>query len=174
MFIFFRALLKRMDLTAVFHEVLSRLGNPKPKASGSDGKRNLFERRARGIALRVEKLESFLVESRSDYMDLLSQKIGLDTMSDRERDKIDLRTQNDIRTVNQLLANFKSDVKAAREGLNGSQLLHFELVTLLLEQYLKHVCDRYAQQKAIRVQRELEFQKMSRLEVNARRKVTRE
>jgi hypothetical protein len=39
----------------------------------------------------------------------------------------------------------------------------------ILESYLKAVCGIYAEQKAIRVQKELELQKLSRLEIKALR-----
>ncbi len=43
-----------------------------------------------------------------------------------------------------------------------------EAVTDILEASLKSACRIYSEQKAIRVEKELQFQKLSRLEVNAR------
>lgn len=39
----------------------------------------------------------------------------------------------------------------------------------ILDAFLKQVCHIYAEQKAIRVEKEIQFQKMARLEIEARK-----
>lgn len=166
----------RSDLTSQFQEVLSQLERgasdkkrDKNRILKKSSKKDGFERRAREIVSTVQALNAFLLEHRANYMDLLGQKIGISAMNDRQRDKIDAGANHFIRTANQLIAKFKADLGSVKETFNASRVQHLDHVTQILERYLKHVCDLYAEQKAIRVQRELEFQKMSRLEVRARK-----
>ncbi len=76
-------------------------------------------------------------------------------------------------TCNQLIRSFKDDLREAESSeasspLSPSRALHLRAVCELLENYLKSVCRIYAEHKAIRVQKELELQKMTRLELRTR------
>lgn len=68
-----------------------------------------------------------------------------------------------------MIARFQTELKEAGDNLNVGRRDHLSGVVQILERYLKAVCQIYAQQRAIRVQRELEFQKLSRLEIKARK-----
>ena len=76
-----------------------------------------------------------------------------------------------IRTCNGLIAQFKKDL-AEKQDLPESRRLHLKAVCDILAAFLKSACDIFTEQKAIRVQREMEFQKMSRLEVKARQGIS--
>ena len=72
-----------------------------------------------------------------------------------------------IRTCNGLIAQFKKDLAEVAD-LKDSRRLHMKAVCDILGAFLKSACDIFTEQKAIRVQREMDIQKMSRLEVKAR------
>lgn len=88
-------------------------------------------------------------------------------MTDVERDKIDLGAQRIMNTCSYLIQEFKK----VSQKLDGSaQLLeHRQAVLDLVESYLKSVCKIYSEQRAIRVKRALEIQKMSKLETESKK-----
>ena len=90
-------------------------------------------------------------------------------MSDLERDKIDAGANSLIRTINGLVDDFKNDLKARMAKLSGQHTIHLEAVSDILDADLKLACHSFSEQKAIRVQKEFEMQKLSRLELKARR-----
>ena len=90
-------------------------------------------------------------------------------MSDFERDKIDADTNSLIKTINSLVDDFKKDLRKRLTKLSGQHTLHLEAVSDILEADLKLACQNFSEQRAIRVQKELEIQKMSRLEIKARK-----
>ena len=90
-------------------------------------------------------------------------------MSDFERDKIDADTNALIKTINSLVDDFKKDLRNRLTKLSGQHTLHLEAVSDILEADLKLACQNFSEQRAIRVQKELEMQKLSRLEIKARK-----
>ena len=90
-------------------------------------------------------------------------------MSDFERDKIDADTNSLIKTINRLVDDFKKDLRKRLTKLSGQHTLHLEAVSDILEADLKLACQNFSEQRAIRVQKELEIQKLSRLEIKARK-----
>lgn len=151
-----------------------------------------FEIRARDIVDNITRLREFLAESRTAYIDVLNvtgnaaahggstdfytSSISSGGFTDLDRDKIDARANTFIRKTNQLIAKFKADLKEklgnqAAISLTGHQTQHLEAVCDILEHYLRAACQSHAKQKAIRVEKELEIQKLSRLELNARSSV---
>lgn len=90
-------------------------------------------------------------------------------MSDFERDKIDADTNALIKIINGLVDNFKKDLRNKLTKLSGQHTLHLEAVSDILEADLKLACQNFSEQRAIRVQKELEMQKLSRLEIKARK-----
>ena len=147
-----------------------------------------FETRAKDIVENITRLREFLADNRSSYIDVLNitgNTNGLDEstefspsfssniFTDLDRDKIDAETSVFIRKTNQLIAKFKTDLKEkldkkGKENLTGNQTQHLEAVCDILEKYLRTACQSHAKQKAIRVEKELELQKLSRLELNVK------
>ena len=78
-----------------------------------------------------------------------------------------------MRTTNALIAKFRSDLMGSSSGsgsgLSAEQSEHVRAVADILESYLRSICDLHSGQKAVRLERELQFQKMSRLEIKARK-----
>ncbi|KAJ8876591.1 hypothetical protein PR048_021036 [Dryococelus australis] len=88
-------------------------------------------------------------------------------MSDVERDKIDSGAQRIMNTCSHLIKEFKKERDKLVEPpqLKG----HHKAVIDLVECYLKAVCKIYSEQRAIRVKRAVELQKLSKLEISDRR-----
>ena len=148
----------------------------KKRRAGEDGNIALsasLESRARDIQASVDELRAFLLSSRDLYLGSLWTGEGdlRRGMDDRQRDKVDASANGFMRTANALIAKFKADLRAdeAAAGLSDGQRRHLEAVAEILESYLKSVCDIYSEQRAIRMERELQFQKLSRLEIKARK-----
>ncbi|TRY78278.1 hypothetical protein TCAL_08767 [Tigriopus californicus] len=129
-----------------------------------------LEALARQILVHITRLQQFLWDHRSDYVDVVraawTRGPGL---TDRQKDHIDAGANRFIHTCQSLIARFQSELNQAQDQLNAGRRDHLTGVVQILERYLKDVCQIYAQQRAIRVQRELEFQKLSRLEIKARK-----
>ena len=87
----------------------------------------------------------------------------------RCRDSIDEGANNFIRTANKLISRFKEDLKAQLKSMRPQQVQHLEAVTDILDEYLRSVTAVHSKQRAIRIEKELEIQKLSRLEIEARR-----
>lgn len=103
-------------------------------------------------------------------------------MTDAERDQIDFDVHIFIKNCNELLRNYRQERKYNSVVTNRTDVSiivtvavkgnnkkcqqtrdHYTIVLLLIEAYLKSVCDMYTQQKAIRVKRACEKQRLLRL-----------
>ena len=85
------------------------------------------------------------------------------------RDSIDEGANNFIRTANKLISRFKEDLKAQIKSMRPQRVQHLEAVTDILDEYLRSVTAVHSKQRAIRMEKELEIQKLSRLEIDARK-----
>ena len=161
-----------------------------PKAKRKKSKnvpKDPLETKAREIVQNITRLRKFLAENRSAYIDVLNitgSTVDNDDLSDLrissansngftdlDRDKIDAGANNFIRKTNQLIAKFKVELKEKLDNkgkfnLSVHRTQHLESVCDILEKYLRSACQYHAKQKAIRVEKELELQKLSRLELN--------
>ena len=102
-------------------------------------------------------------------IDVLNRDYSPKAMTDLERDKIDAGANALICTINGLVDDFKKDLKSKVTKLSGQHTMHLEAVTDILDANLKLACEVFSEQRAIRVKKELEIQKMSRLEIKARK-----
>ena len=69
-----------------------------------------------------------------------------------------------IKNCTELIRNYRNEVNLKTSSSKSSQVKdHFTLVLNLIEVYLKTVCNLYTQQKAIRVKRACEKQRLARL-----------
>ncbi|GLH07376.1 Syntaxin-18 [Gryllus bimaculatus] len=161
-----------MDITSLFKACVKTI-RTRNKAFGLVGdsdrsrifpqrpQKNDFTIRAKEVVAQITRLRDFLLEHRKAYLNFASHLPDTPQMTDLERDKIDSGAQRIMNTCSHLIQNFK------RESVNidGSpQLLeHRQAVLDLVECYLKSVCKIYSEQRAIRVKRSLEIQKISKL-----------
>ena len=166
-----------IDKTGIFKDILKTtqsredLDIPKPDKNRilQRKDRDPLEVKAHLIIEHTTQLRDFLAENREPYIDVLNKTYSSTAMSDLERDKIDAGANALIRTINGLVYDFKKDLRSKMSKLSGQHNLHLEAVSDILESDLKLACQNFSEQRAIRVQKELEVQKMSRLEIKARK-----
>lgn len=164
-----------IDKTGLFRDILKEAQNGediKPDKNRILNKRkekDPLEVKAHMIIEHTTQLQCFLAENRESYIDVLNKTYSSNAMSDFERDKIDAETNSLIKTINSLVDDFKKDLRKRLTKLSGQHTLHLEAVSDILEADLKLACQNFSEQRAIRVQKELEIQKLSRLEIKARK-----
>jgi len=164
-----------IDKTGLFRDILKEAQNRediKPDKNRILNKRkekDPLEVKAHMIIEHTTQLQCFLAENRESYIDVLNKTYSSNAMSDFERDKIDADTNSLIKTINSLVDDFKKDLRKRLTKLSGQHTLHLEAVSDILEADLKLACQNFSEQRAIRVQKELEIQKLSRLEIKARK-----
>ncbi|XP_013792595.2 syntaxin-18-like [Limulus polyphemus] len=107
-------------------------------------------------------MRDFLLKHRIDYINTNHLLYDASKMTDSERDQIDSDAQTFIHTCTEVLRSLRSEVK--KEFSADQAFQHKEAILSLIESYLKEVCKIYSEQKAIRVKRVFDRQKMLRLE----------
>ncbi|KAF6022311.1 STX18 [Bugula neritina] len=132
----------------------------------SASKSDQFSHRTRAIVENITNIRAFLVKHRKAYM-AASSSIPLASsakrLTEEERDKIDVDAMGYIKLCKEVLAKHKSE--ALQVQLTHQQKEHRVLVIAMVEEYLKVVCQLYSEQRAIRVKRAVDRQKMSRFEL---------
>jgi len=129
-----------------------------------------FEARAKDILRSVDELKAFVLSNRELYVGPVCTGDGdlRKGMDDRQRDKIDANANKFMRTTNALIAKFRADLLGSSGSeFSAEQSEHLRAVGDILESYLRSICDLHSGQKAVRLEREIQFQNMSRLEINA-------
>ncbi|KAJ9591676.1 hypothetical protein L9F63_001763 [Diploptera punctata] len=166
-----------MDITALFKACVKTVrtrnkafglnDTDKSRIFGTRTQKSEFTIGAKEVLGQITRLRDFLLEHRKAYLNFASHLSDTPQMSDVERDKIDSGAQRIMNTCSHLIQDFKK----ASQKLDGSQqvLEHRYAVLNLVENYLKAVCKIYSEQRAIRVKRTLETQKMSKLEMDLKR-----
>ena len=164
-----------IDKTGLFRDILKEAQNRKdikPDKNRILNKRkekDPLEIKAQMIIEHTTQLQWFLSQNRDAYIDVLNKTYSSNAMTDFERDKIDADTNALIKTINSLVDDFKKDLRNRLTKLSGQHTLHLEAVSDILEADLKLACQNFSEQRAIRVQKELEMKKLSRLELKARK-----
>jgi len=172
--IFFNEMAPLIDKTGLFRDLLK---NAQDKSEIVPDKNRILKRhdkdplevKAQIILDHTSQLKEFLSENRDAYIDVLNRDYSPKAMTDLERDKIDAGANALICTINGLVDDFKKDLKSKVTKLSGQHTMHLEAVTDILDANLKLACEVFSEQRAIRVKKELEIQKMSRLEIKARK-----
>lgn len=121
-----------------------------------------FTNKAKEVLNLITRLRDFLLEHRKAYLNLSAHLSVLPKMSDYERDKIDAGAQRIMKSCSQQITEFRRDTSLS-EG-HPQLIEHQNAVVDLLEAYLKTVCKIYTEQKATRMKKNSELQKLSRLE----------
>lgn len=114
----------------------------------------------------ITRMKHFLLDNRKDYVNLYSHLISqASRMTEQERDQIDYDVHVFMKSCTELIRNYRNEVniKASSSKCGTQSKDHFTLVLNLVESYLKSVCDIYTQQKAIRIKRAFERQRLTRL-----------
>lgn len=166
-----------MDITALFKACVKTIRTrnrafgvgdaDRSRLFGTRTQKSEFTIGAKEVLSQITRLREFLLEHRKAYLNFASHLSDTPQMTDVERDKIDLGAQRIMNTCSHLIQEFKK----VSQKLDGSpQLLeHRQAVLGLVESYLKSVCKIYSEQRAIRVKRALDMQKMSKLETDSKK-----
>lgn len=120
-----------------------------------------FNSRAKEIVSNISKLRDYIVKHRRAYINA-DHLLDSSSMKEDERDQIDADAQTVMKTCSQILREFKQD--ALNQSGTTQHREHRLIVLNLIESYLKSVCQIYSEQRAIRVRRAFDKQKMLRLE----------
>lgn len=134
----------------------------KPRQPPSD-----FNCKAREINSSISKMKNFLREHRNDYINSTHLMYEASHMTDQERDQIDKDAQQFVFQCRDLLRKLRKETR--NQCLTPQQLSHHEGIITLLEDHLKSACKMYTEQKAIRIKRAYDKQKLSRLEPEVRK-----
>lgn len=166
-----------MDITTLFKACVKTVrtrnkafgvnDTDKNRIFGTKTQKSEFTLGAKEVLGQITRLRDFLLEHRKAYLNFASHLSDTPQMLDVERDKIDAGAQRIMNTCSHLIQDFKK----VFQKLDGSPqvLEHRRAVLDLVEDYLKAVCKIYSEQRAIRVKRTLEIQKMSKLEMDSKR-----
>lgn len=159
-----------MDKTAVFRAYVKTI-KTRNRAFGSPAlpqtdilrqrkpHRDDFSRRAKDIVNDLAKLTDFLNRHFNDYIDI--QSLGQHaTLTDAERDKIDVGAQHIIKTSGQQVNALK---KSLGNDCGGQIADHRRQVVRYVEWRLKSVSKLFAEIKATRSQRSAEYENVSKL-----------
>jgi syntaxin 18 len=166
-----------MDITTLFKACVKTIRTrnkalgvgdaDKSRIFGTRTQKSEFSIGTKEVLGQITRLRDFLLEHRKAYLNFASHLSDTPQMTNAERDKIDCGAQRIMNTCSHLI----QDLKKVPQKLEGSpQLLeHRHSVLDLIESYLKSVCKIYSEQRAIRVKRALDVQKMSKLESDSKK-----
>ncbi|KAL6424152.1 hypothetical protein ACFW04_009785 [Cataglyphis niger] len=122
--------------------------------------------KAHAVVTQISKLRDFLLENRKAYLNFSNYLSTAPRMTDAERDEIDIGGQRIMSTCSQLVKDLKREIAMSAEDLSRQNIEHREIMLLLIEDYLKNVCHIYSEQKAMRVKRAVEMQKIAKLQTD--------
>lgn len=128
--------------------------------------KSAFFVKAQGVVAQISKLREFLLENRKAYLNFSNYLSNVPSMSDTDRDEIDIGAQKIMSTCSHLIKELRREV--ADSEVSPQNLEHREIMLLLIEDYLKNVCKVYSEQKAMRVKRAMEIRKIAKLEMDPR------
>jgi syntaxin 18 len=165
--------LENMDQTALFKACvktvrLKRKNLPIPETN--DKHRILkktkddFNKRTKNIVYQISQLKNFLVENVRAYMQFAShlKSYNQTSMTDEERDFIDIESEKIIDICTKLINDFKNEYSHKRTRPQESE--HINAVFEIVSSYLKAVYNIYHTQKHYRIQREIETYKFLKLD----------
>lgn len=157
-----------MDKTAVFKAYVKTIktrnrafGSPAPQVDilkQRKPRRDDFSRRAKDIVNDLTKLTDFLNRHFKDYIDVQSFNQHT-TLTDADRDKIDIGAQHIIKTCSQQVSALKTDLGGVSDQIND----HRRQIVRYVEWRLKSVSKLFAEIKATRAQRCAEYDNVLKL-----------
>lgn len=134
------------------------------RKKGSRGDWNSFTDGIRKLVRNISNMQTLLLRNRKDYINLYSPLISeASTMTDEDRDRIDYEVHEFTKKCTELLNSYRKELSVKPDKKHAQAKDHFGKVLDLVEVYLKVVCGIYSQQRAIRVKRACERQRLSRL-----------
>lgn len=161
-----------MDITALFKASVKtvRLRNkslPAPDKNRILKKtsRDEFTIKTKDICHQITQLKALLIENRSAYMRFGCHLKSSAQMSDEDRDTIDRESENIISICTQFIGDLKAEARL-QANVTKQAGEHRDGILELLSVYLKAVFNVYNEQKAYRIQHELDTYKLLKLESN--------
>ena len=122
-----------------------------------------FQTKAKEIVSTVAKLKEFLTENRKSYLDTSVQLFNqVPKLSQADRAEFDSTAQLIIKTSSQYLQELKKENLQLQA--NGQTKEHRTIVINIIEQYYKSVCNTYQELKDLYLKRQLEMNKVTKLE----------
>lgn len=163
-----------MDVSTLFKASVKTVSLRNKTLGISDGtwnqkrakSKSAFFVQAQGVVAQISKLREFLLENRKAYLNFSNYLSNVPSMTDADRDKIDIGAQKIMSTCSQLIKELRREI--AGSEVSPQNLEHREIMLLLIEDYLKNVCKIYSEQKAIRVKRAVEIRKIAKLELDTK------
>lgn len=166
-----------MDITPLFKACIKTVKTRNKafgiQSPGNDEKQRILRTKpktafmitAKDITLQITRLRDFLLEHREGYLSFFNgtSGTGRETMTEDERDQIDTGAQRIINTCSHLVREFRNDNR--KVSASAQMREYMDAVIDLIETYLKAVCKIHSELKAIRVKRDLDVKKLSRLEM---------
>jgi len=161
-----------VDLTPLFRTTISLLGDRASELGlelpGKDKDRILesshgFTKQATKIVQTIRSLADFLQQHRGTYAQ--NHAASSRQMSEAERDQVDAGADNIAKQCRSLIMKFKNDV--GKEKFNVSAEEHYEGVAVGLDKYLKSVVSIHSEMRAVRLSKQIQQKKLSRLEVTS-------
>ncbi|KAJ6636382.1 Syntaxin-18 [Pseudolycoriella hygida] len=160
-----------MDITQLFKASIKTIRLRNKSLPAPDKNRILkkspktdFTIKTLDICHQITQLKNLLIENRSAYMRFGCHLKSSTQMTDEERDIIDSESEKIISICTQFLNDLKLEVK--RKVCSKQETEHMQNVLELLSAYLKNIFNIYNEQKAYRIQYELESYKLLKLESN--------
>ncbi|XP_076167307.1 syntaxin 18 [Ptiloglossa arizonensis] len=157
----FRASVKTVSLRNKDLEITTNVQILKKAKSKSP-----FFIKAQGVVVQITRLREFLLENRKAYLNFSNHLSYIPSMTDDDRDEIDIGAQKIMTTCSQLIKELRREI--ADSKVSPQNLEHREIMLLLIEEYLKNVCKIYSEQKAMRVKRAMEVRKIGKLELETK------
>ncbi|XP_072763308.1 syntaxin-18 isoform X1 [Anoplolepis gracilipes] len=162
-----------MDVSALFKATVrtvdsrnKELGTPTSTPARRAAAKSTFCLKAHAVVVQISKLRELLLENRKAYLNFSSYLSSAPRMTDAERDEIDIGGQQIMSTCSQLVKDLRREIATSAEDLSRQNVEHREIMLLLIEDYLKNVCHIYSEQKAMRVKRAVEMQKIAKLQAD--------
>lgn len=123
-----------------------------------------LSRQADSIVMTVRSLSEMLHEHKTGYLE--SKMVhGTSSMSDTERNQVDAGADSIAKQCRSLIARYREDVN--KSSLSSSAQEHHTSVCSGLESFLQSVVSYHSEMRAVRVSRQLEMKRLSRLEVTS-------
>lgn len=129
-----------------------------PKSSPKDP--NLAT--AKEVLKQITHLQTFLLENKAAYLNVLNYLSTNKTMTEIDREQIDTTAEEIVTACTSLINDYKKEISKLKKTQQKEE--HYQNVIDSLERYLKTVSKIYTEAKAIRVKRVLETHKVAKLE----------
>ncbi|XP_044262802.1 syntaxin-18 [Tribolium madens] len=117
---------------------------------------------AKEVVKQITHLQTFLLENKAAYLNVLNYLSTNKTMTEVDREQIDTTAEKIVNACTSLIGDYKKEISKLPKSKQKEE--HYQNVVDSLERYLKSVSKIYTEAKAIRVKRVLETHKVAKLE----------